>query len=260
MPEGLEVEIFRRAAARAVGRPIASVLIDGRQEMAQEIPVALVGGSITAARRIGKLLLLDLEAAGAETLGIHFGMTGRLILDGNAPIGALEYGSGRDDSAWDRFVVTFDDGGAMRVNDPRRWARYILDPVEGRLGPDFLAVTADHLTAAFARRRAPLKAVLLDQSVVAGYGNMCVDEILWHSALSPVTPACEVPRAAIGRLVRAAHEHLPVMLELGGSHRGTIDPPVRAAISPCPSDGAPMRRDRVAGRTTVWCPTHQFEH
>ncbi|MEJ7801030.1 MAG: DNA-formamidopyrimidine glycosylase family protein, partial [Ilumatobacter sp.] len=136
MPEGLEVEIFRRAAARAVGRPIASVLIDGRQEMAQEIPMALVGGSITAARRIGKLLLLDLEAAGAEALGIHFGMTGRLILDGDAPIGALEYGSGRDDSAWDRFVVTFDDGGVMRVNDPRRWARYILDPVEGRLGPD----------------------------------------------------------------------------------------------------------------------------
>lgn len=259
MPEGLEVEIFRRAAERAVGRPIMSALIDERQEMAREIPVALVGGTIVAARRTGKLLLLDLEDAGAETLGIHFGMTGRLVLDGVAPMDALEYSSDRDDPAWDRFAVTFDDGGVMRVNDPRRWSRYDLDPSEERLGPDFLTVTADHLAAAFIRRRAPLKALLLDQSVVAGYGNMCVDEILWQAGLSPMTPGIDVPRSAIERLVGVALERLPVMLALGGSHRGTIDPSVRAAVPACPRDGAPMRRDRVAGRTTIWCPAHQIE-
>ncbi|MEO6653877.1 MAG: DNA-formamidopyrimidine glycosylase family protein [Ilumatobacteraceae bacterium] len=259
MPEGLEAEIYRRGAERAIGRRIESVLIDERQEMAMEIPGALIRGSIVAARRIGKLLLLDLEQAGALTLGIHFGMTGRLVVDGRAPIGALEYSSGRDDPGWDRFAVTFEDGGVMRVNDPRRWARFVLDPVVERLGPDFFTVTADHLLSAFDRRRAPLKSVLLDQGVVAGFGNMCVDEILWQAALSPMTPARDVPRAAVERFVQVARAHLPAMLDRGGSNCGTIDPPIRAALPPCPRDGAPLHRDRVAGRTTIWCPTHQVE-
>ena len=258
MPEGLEAELYRRAAEQAVGRTVASVVVDERQEMAGEIPGALVGASIASTRRIGKLLLLDLDdRAGASVLGVHFGMTGRLIVDGNAAIEQLEYSSGRDDPTWDRFVITFDDGGVLRVNDPRRWARYVLEPNEQRLGPDFLTVEAGHLTAMLARRTIALKAVLLDQSVVAGYGNLCVDEVLWQAGLSPVTSAREVPPSAIERLIATSREHLPAMLRRGGSHRGVIDPAVRAELPACPRDGAPLRRDQVGGRTTVWCPAHQ---
>lgn len=258
MPEGLEAELYRRAADRAIGRPIRSVFVDERQEMGKEIRVALVGASIAATRRIGKLLLLDLDdRAGAAVLGVHFGMTGRLIVDGDAAIEQLEYSSGRDDRTWDRFVVTFDDGGELRVNDPRRWARYVLDPNEQRLGPDFLTVDAEHLILTLARRTIPLKSALLDQSVVAGFGNMSVDEVLWQAGLSPLTSARDVPASAICRLVEVGRACLPAMLRRGGSHRGVIDPSVRADLPPCPRDGAPLRRDQVGGRTTVWCLAHQ---
>jgi formamidopyrimidine-DNA glycosylase len=93
---------------------------------------------------------------------------------------------------------------------------------------------------------------------VAGFGNMCVDEVLWQAGVSPLVAARELPRAGIERLVRTAEEHLPAMLALGGSHRGTINPAVRSAVPPCPRDGAPMRREQVGSRTTIWCPTHQL--
>ncbi|MDW3213350.1 MAG: DNA-formamidopyrimidine glycosylase family protein [Ilumatobacteraceae bacterium] len=258
MPEGLEAELYRRSAERALHRQIESVTVDERQAMAVEIAAVLPGASFTRADRRGKVVVLELEGATpARSLGLHFGMTGRLVVDGDAAIAELEYSSRRDDAAWDRFLVRFADGGAMRVNDPRRWAKFVLDPDLDRLGPDFLSVTAEHVTAAFARRRTPVKSALLDQAVVAGYGNMCVDEVLWQVGLSPVTPAREVAPTVVRRLVEFAPDHLREMLELGGSHRGVIDPEVRAAVPPCPRDGAPMRREQVGGRTTIWCPAHQ---
>lgn len=255
MPEGLEAELYRRAAVGALDRPIASAVVDDRQAMATEIEATLAGRSFVAARRTGKVVYLDL--ASGPTLALHFGMTGRLVVDGAAPIAELEYSSNRDDPAWDRFVVTFDDGGVMRVNDPRRWGRFVLDPVEERLGPDFLDVTASHLVAALSRRRIAIKAALLDQTLVAGYGNLCVDEVLWQTAISPHTPARDVSADVIGELVAFARPHLLGMLDRGGSHRGTISPDVRSMLPPCPRDGAPLRRDTIGGRTSVWCPAHQ---
>ena len=257
MPEGLEAELYRRSAERALHRAIQSVDVDERQPMASELCSVLPGAQFTAAHRVGKVVVLGLDGAAPDSLGLHFGMTGRLVVDDRAAIAELQYASGRDDGAWDRLVIRFDDGGVLRVNDPRRWATFTLDPALDRLGPDFLTVTADHLAAEFARRRAAVKAVLLDQGVVAGYGNMCVDEVLWQIGLSPATPAREVSPVAIRELVEFAPIHLRGMLERGGSHRGTIDPAVRAAVPPCPRDGAPMRRERIGGRTTIWCPAHQ---
>lgn len=260
MPEGLEAELYRRAGERAVGRPVAEVLIDERQPFCREIRTSLVGTSFSSVRRVGKVVLFDLaQPAPADTLGLHFGMTGRLVVDGEAPIEELEYSSGRDDPAWNRLVVTFDDRGTLRVNDPRRWARFVLDPALDRLGPDFLDVTADHLALVFARRRIPVKAALLDQAVVAGYGNMSIDEVLWQTGISPMVPARELPHTAIERLVAFARPHLVAMLDRGGSHRGTIDPEMRSGLPPCPRDGTPLRRDQVGGRTTIWCPTHQVD-
>ena len=255
MPEGLEAEIYRRGAERCVGRTIVEVEVDDHQSAADELRAVLPGLTVVGARRHGKLVLVDLSDG--ATLGLHFGMTGRLIVDGESTIDKLEYASGRDDPAWDRFVLRLADGGVLRVNDPRRWARFDLDPDVARLGPDFLTVTAEHLAAAFARRRVAVKTVLLDQAVVAGFGNMCVDEVLFHAGVSPLSPAREVAVEHVEAIVAAAREHLPAMLDRGGSHTGVIDPEVRAELPPCPRDGAPLRREQVGGRTTIWCPVHQ---
>ena len=225
--------------------------------MASGLRSVLPGAAFTHADRVGKVVTLGVAGAVAGSLGLHFGMTGRLVVDDEAAIAELQYASGRDNAAWDRLMIRFDDGGVLRVNDPRRWATFVLDPVLDRLGPDFLSVTPDHLSAAFTRRRAPVKAVLLDQGVVAGYGNMCVDEVLWQIGLSPATPAREVPPAVVRELAEFAPVHLLGMLARGGSHRGTIDPAVRTAVPPCPRDGTPMRREQIGGRTTIWCPAHQ---
>ncbi len=263
MPEGLEAEIYRQSAERCVDRTIEAVEVDDNQASADELRSALPGSTIVAARRHGKLVMLDLAdttsmpAVPSATLGLHFGMTGRLIVDGESAIEQLEYSSGRDDPAWDRLLLTLGDGGVLRINDPRRWARFDLDPDVDRLGPDVLDVTTEHLAAAFGRRRVAVKSVLLDQSVVAGYGNMCVDEVLFHAAVAPSASARTLRPEHIDAIVDATREHLPAMLDRGGSHTGTIDPEVRAAVPPCPRDGAPMRREQIGGRTTIWCPVHQ---
>lgn len=255
MPEGLEAEIYRRAAERCVGRTVAAVDVDGRQRDAPAIRALLPGRGVAAVRRHGKVVLVDLEPA--MVLGLHFGMTGRVVVDGEAPIAALEYGSGCDDPAWDRLVVRFADGGAMRVNDPRRWARFTLDPDLGDLGPDVLSLRLDQWRVALAHRRAPVKAVLLDQRAIAGFGNLCVDEVLWQAGISPFRPAASLAGEELALLARTTRRHLPAMLRRGGSHRGTISPEVRATAPPCPLDAVPLRRDIVGGRTTVWCPGHQ---
>jgi formamidopyrimidine-DNA glycosylase len=255
MPEGLEAEIYRRAAERCVGRVVAEVHVDRRQRDADVLDALLPGRRVGAIRRHGKVVLVELEPA--MVLGVHFGMTGRLVVDGEAPIVALEYGSGRDDPAWDRLVVRFDDGGVLRVNDPRRWARFTPDPDLGDLGPDVLSLRLDQWRAALGHRRAPVKAVLLDQHAIAGFGNLCADEVLWHAGISPLRPAHTLADDEVALLARVTRRQLPAMLRRGGSHRGTISPEVRATVPPCPLDAVPLRRDTVGGRTTVWCPGHQ---
>lgn len=255
MPEGLEAEIYRRAAERCVGRVVADVEVDDRQLDADALGALLPGRRVVAVRRHGKFVLVDLEPA--TVLGLHFGMTGRLVVDGEAPIAALEYGSSRDDPAWDRLVVRFVGAGALRVNDPRRWARFTLDPDLDGLGPDVLSMRLDQWRAALGRRRAPVKAVLLDQHAIAGLGNLCADEVLWHAGISPLRPADTLADDDVARLARVTRRHLPAMLRRGGSHRGTISPDVRATLPACPLDAVPLRRDNVGGRTTVWCPGHQ---
>jgi len=270
VPEGLEVEIYRRAARAVIGRRIVSVTADER--CAGPGLEAVVGEVVESVDRVGKQLVI--ETSGLP-LGLHFGMTGRLIVDDAAPIERLEYASARDEPQWDRLVLTFDPpvgspggggrrgksrgavAGVLRVNDPRRWSRAELEPDVDRLGPDLLDITSEELATALARRRAPLKAVLLDQHAIAGLGNLCVDEVLWHAGLAPDMAACEVREVGVARLHAVMAEELPAMLERGGSHTGTIDPSVRSELPPCPRDGAPLRRSKVAGRTTVWCPVHQ---
>jgi formamidopyrimidine-DNA glycosylase len=258
VPEGLEAEIWRRACEPLAGRTIVEVVTDERA-VDDGVVAALTGATFEGARRRGKVVLLDTDRA---TVGLHFGMTGRLVVDGAAAIERLEYSSGRDDPEWDRLVVFASPGGrsappAVRFNDPRRLGHVSLDPDLDRLGVDVAEVTPRRLARALGRRRGKLKSVLLDQHVVAGLGNLCVDEVLWWAGLDPLRTADSLSPTEVARLATVMRQRLAIMLDRGGSTTGVLSPAVRASCPPCERDGAPLERLTIGGRTTIRCPLHQ---
>jgi formamidopyrimidine-DNA glycosylase len=124
MPELIEVEAYRELAELALERKIAEVVAPDawwlkRGLSADVLSDALLGRHFLGARRTGKRLLLDTSDHG-PVLGLRFGMTGRLLVDGRAGVEKLEHSSNREVEAWDRLVVRFADGGDLRVRDPRR--------------------------------------------------------------------------------------------------------------------------------------------
>ncbi|HEY8524777.1 MAG TPA: DNA-formamidopyrimidine glycosylase family protein [Acidimicrobiales bacterium] len=262
MPELLEVETYRAQAEPIVGRRIVEAEAPDAWFVKGTVPeavvAAVVGRRVEAVRRHGKLLVLDLDDG--RRLGLRFGMTGRLLVDGDASIERLEYASPRSDPAWDRFRLRFDDGGDLRVRDPRRLGGVSLDPDEGRLGVDALALRPGsgdgRLAAALGASTAPLKARLLDQSRIAGIGNLLADEILWRAGLDPARPAGGLTPEEVDRLERAIAETLRELGARGGSHTGDL----RLGATTdglCPRDGTPLQRRRIGGRTTYSCPAHQ---
>ena len=260
MPELIEVEVYRRAADRAVGRRVAQVeapdswFLKGGLTPAA-VTAAVEGATLTGTDRRGKLLIVHLDGDRPE-LGLRFGMTGRLVVDGDVPIAALEYSSGRDDPAWDRFALRFDDGGRLRLSDPRRLGGVELDPDLAALGPDAWTVTAAELRAALAGSTTALKARLLDQSKLAGLGNLLVDETLWRAGLDPARPAGSLSPAELRRLRSRIHSTVTQLFERGGSHRGDLHLE-RHRDGHCPRDGAPLLRRTIGGRTTYSCSAHQ---
>ena len=183
-------------------------------------------------------------------------MTGRPILDdGTAPM-QLEYGSNRDEPAWNRFVLDFEGDGRLRINDPRRLGGVELDPAEDRLGADVLSLGLRDLRSAL-RSAAPVKSVLLDQHRIAGLGNMLTDECLWQAGIDPTRPARSLDDDEVRRLHRTIRRVLPRMLAAGGSHTGRLEPAVRRSGAVCPKDGAPLVRRMIGGRATYSCSKHQ---
>lgn len=268
MPEGLEIEYYRRLAERGLGRVIASVdAPDGwylkRGLSAEVVRDRLVGSRFVAARRQGKLLLLDLGGPAGErrgddldVLGLRFGMTGVLDVDDEDGVDQLEYSSQRRDPAWIRFAVTFADGGGLRMRDPRRLGGVELDPDLRRLGPDALSLSPSELRRAAAGSAAPIKARLMDQSRVSGLGNLLVDEILWRSGIDPTRPAGTLEDRDLRRLHRHLRGTLADLLDRGGSHTGDLMVSRRRG-GLCPRCGTPLDRRTVGGRTTYSCPRHQ---
>ena len=198
-------------------------------------------------------MLVDTDG---PVLGLRYGMTGRILVDEAAPIEALEYSSDRDDPAWDRFGVDFAGGGSLVIRDPRRLGGVELDPDESKLGPDAAAVTRKPFGTIVSGSSAPLKARLMDQSKLAGLGNLLVDETLFRAGLAPDRPANSLADDEISRLHRTMRRTISVLGERGGSHTGDLQPArVRGGL--CPKDGAELNRADVGGRTTYWCPHHQ---
>ncbi len=259
MPEIVEVELYRRLLERVVGRTVRSVDADDAWFLkgglvAEDLRTALVGRRIVATGRRGKLLVA--ECADGTVLGLRFGMTGRLVVDGVAAIDALTYGPAVESPTWDRFRLHLADGGVVRLNDPRRLGGVELDPDLDRLGPDAFTVSLEELADALAGSSAPLKARLMDQSRVAGIGNLTCDEVLWQAGLDPARPAGGLGPAELERLHRQLGATLATLMARGGSHTGDLQP-ARVRGARCPRDGAPLAWRTIGGRTTLSCPRHQ---
>jgi formamidopyrimidine-DNA glycosylase len=142
------------------------------------------------------------------------------------------------------------------VNDPRRLGGVELNPDEGRLGPDAASIDGPTLRALLGSSVAPLKARLMDQAVVAGLGNLLVDEILWRAGLDPARPASSLRPAQIRRLAETIVTTIEELDERGGSHCGDLQDE-RLPEGRCPRDGTRLQRRTVGGRTTYSCPRHQ---
>mgnify|MGYP001825856754 FL=1 len=258
MPELLEIEVYRRVAEGTVGRTVAAVHADDAWYLkdgltAEELRASVTGETIVAARRHGKLLLLETTG---PMLGLRFGMTGRLLVDGTAGIEQLEYSSDRDLAEWDRFSLDFADGGSMTIRDPRRLGGVELDPDVDRLGPDAAALDPEALEAVLGRSTVALKARLLDQAKVAGLGNLLVDDVLWRAGLDPAREAGRLDGSEIVTLAEAIAATLEELGRRGGSHTGELQPE-RHREGHCPRDGAALQRRTIGGRTTYSCPEHQ---
>ena len=258
MPEGIEIELYRRAAEVAEGRTIRRVdLVDADYARGgvseRELRTALEGERLGTPRRRGKLLLLDV---GELTLGLRFGMTGRLLIDGRAAIDQLEYASRRDDPAWDRFRLRFAEGGSLTIRDQRRLGNVELAPAEDALGVDLFEVTGSDLGPVLRASSRPLKARLMDQAQIAGLGNLLCDEVLWRAGLDPRRAADSLNTAEQRRLLHHLRRVPAQLMARGGSHLGDLQDE-RHADGRCPRDGAALRKHTVGGRTTYACPEHQ---
>ena len=185
-------------------------------------------------------------------IGVRFGMTGSLLVDGVDPVGRLLYSSTRFDPAWDRWSVD-----VRRRRGPRRprptaaGRRVTLDPDVSHLGEDAASVSLSGLRRALDGWSAPLKARLLDQSRVAGIGNLIADEVLWRAGLSPA-PHIVVDAGGTPPAPPPPRAHLADLTERGGSHLGDLMDE-RHVGGVCPKDGTPLVRSTIGGRTTWWC-------
>jgi formamidopyrimidine-DNA glycosylase len=271
VPELPEVETARSLIAdQALHRRIVDVDDSDRYVTRPHSPgdlrTALTGRSLTAAHRRGKTMWLETSpadgtAAPGPELGLHLGMSGRIVVTG--PDGTVaeggdphRYDARPRKAAWNRFTLTFADGGSLVLLDPRRLGRVRLDPDVGALGPDATQVTPAQFRTLITKGNIAVKARLLDQSAVAGVGNLLADEILWQARVSPLAPTGSLTPVQAGRLYRALKSVLAAAIANGGAHTGDIIA-ARHPGGTCPRDGAAMVHGIVGGRSTWWCSREQ---
>lgn len=286
MPELPEVETVRLGLSRLiVGKTIANITHDWPKSFPNsESDTALYacGHSVVAIRRRAKVLLIDLSSQ--YSLVIHLKMTGQLVFRGEQSFGAGHpneslVGSLPDRST--RVVLRFSDGSHLFFNDQRKfgWVR-LMPTIEiesldffKKVGPEPLSdvFTKSDFTRRFLRRAGTsIKAALLDQTVIAGIGNIYADESLWGARIHPATKVSTVSRAKLGVLYDEVRLVLRLSIEKGGStDRNYVNAEgkkgsyidfarvFRKENLPCPRCGTTIEKIRVAGRGTHVCPRCQ---
>lgn len=279
MPELPEVEtIMRGLAARLAGRRIVRARVN-RADLRWPLPAGLAerlsGARVTGFRRRAKYILMRL--AGGESLLLHLGMSGRIIL---SPPGAAVIPAPHE-----HLVLETEEGVRVGLIDPRRFGAVDLLATASEdshrllagLGPEPLGAvfTPARLAAQLAGKRTPIKAALLDQRVVAGLGNIYVCEALFRAAISPQRQAYTIAGARAARLVPAIQATLADAIDAGGSslrdyvqpdgglgyfqHAWKVYGRAGQVCERCP--GAPacagIRRVGQSGRSSFYCPRTQ---
>lgn len=286
MPELPEVETVRRGLERYVCDQTISVVECIAEKSCQissdEIDRHVIGSRIVAVRRRAKVLICDLSSG--YSLLVHLKMTGQLVYVGSERFGAGHpndslIGALPDSST--RVMIQFVRGGVLYFNDQRRfgWMRLFptveLESVDviRRLGPEPLHpdFTANMFIERLRRRNnSGVKAVLLDQSIVAGVGNIYADESLWGAKIHPLQKIRDISDAELNVLWRELVEVMNLAIKMGGStdknyvnaegKRGsylTFARVFRREGLLCSRCGSTIQKIRVAGRGTHICPECQ---
>jgi formamidopyrimidine-DNA glycosylase len=240
---------------RTVAAPMASMFVD-----------QIAGQRFAAFGRRGKYMLLQMDSG--DTLIVHLRMTGKLlVVDPGTPVDKHTH-----------VVFDLDDERHLHFNDSRKFGRMwlVTDPeaVLGKLGPEPLQgeFTAAGLGAALAGRSAAIKALLLNQEIVAGVGNIYADEALFAAGIAPQRPGGEISEEELARLHQAVRQVLEEGIaargsSLGGSNLQNYVRPggelggfqerhkvFRRTGLPCTTCGTPIERVVIAQRSTHFCP------
>ena len=259
MPELPEVEMARRLLHdRALHRRIRAAAVRDERILnavsAHDLEGACIGRQFSSALRHGKRLFLEIDHS--LWLTLHLGLTGWPVF--------LEKGSAEPRHT--RLRIDFEGGAALAFDDPRIFGEVGLAASpqsflkERGIGPDALQMERDDFLQAMSRRRGMIKPVLLDQSLLAGLGNLYADEALFQSGICPQARCLDRQRldalfSAIQEVLKASlachadFEKLPPSFLLPHRRPGGI----------CPWDGAALQHRKIAGRTSYYCPRHQKE-
>lgn len=278
MPELPEVETVRRGIAPAMeGQRIGSVQLnrpDLRWPLPERMKERLEGCIVERLHRRSKYILCDLSSG--ETLLIHLGMSGRVLVSGD-PQGRFVNDHPAKEKH-DHVVIDMTKGARITYNDPRRFGAMDLFATDSMdqnrhlrmLGPEPLgnAFHADYLFDTIRERNAPIKNVLLDQKVVAGLGNIYVCEALFRAGIDPRRKASQISRKRVDQLTGCIRDVLVEAIDAGGSSlkdfkqadgelgyfQHSFDVYGREAKA-CKNDGceAPIRRISQSGRSTFFC-------
>jgi formamidopyrimidine-DNA glycosylase len=283
MPELPEVETIKIGLSRLLpGLFISEVSHDWPKSFPNapaDIDNFMIGAKIKTVRRRAKVLIIDLSTK--YSLITHLKMTGQLVF-----IGQQRFGAGHPNqdlinnlpSKFTRVIIGFNDGSHLYFNDQRKfgWMR-LLPTIEipeidffKKVGPEPLE--ADFTAVQFIerlqrRKNSNIKAALLDQTVVAGIGNIYADESLWMAKIHPETVVSSVSKSKLTTLYGAVREVMNLSIKKGGStDRNYVDSEgkkgsylsfanvFRRNGQPCPRCGHTIEKIRVAGRGTHLCP------